>query len=201
MLTSDLRNSTKQLSQDHIGLIKVVCHQLTEHKDSWDQSVWVQLSFQARDEVGEIILNERDSTNDLEDKHVAAGEAVLNSCGTSGCVAGWAVLLGTPLVELGEQITGILDSCQVSDDYHHSCLEAPYDGRFIALRAQQLLGLSDSQAQYLFGTDIEEDQVIAYLENAIADEKWTALSLDVDEEFYGLYGYPDTFVDLEDKRV
>lgn len=81
-----------------------------------------------------------------------------SECGTTGCIAGWAVLLNGDALEPGKHFSGEHDVSTM--DY------ALMDNRdTISHFAQQLLGLSYSQREQLFLSDNKE--ALEYLDDLI----------------------------------
>lgn len=81
----------------------------------------------------------------------------VNNCGTRACAAGWAVLLAGDRVRTGD-FTRVASATDASGALYT-----------IPQRAQELLGLTDHQAGYLFHLPSGED-VVAVLSWWIAEE-------------------------------
>jgi hypothetical protein len=78
-------------------------------------------------------------------------------CGTTGCVAGWAVILGD---DPKTKVYG----------FWRDALQTP-DGKHVQVmaRARELLGLSEKQADYLFEGDRTREEVLEALDALIKD--------------------------------
>ena len=91
------------------------------------------------------------------------------SCGTTACVAGWAVLLSGATVVL---VNDLLSSGRVDREVQgfHECLPADGDRHApvpIYLLAERLLGITSAQSDYLFDSHRTRPELLRALDNLI----------------------------------
>lgn len=85
---------------------------------------------------------------------------LIDSCGTTGCVAGWTVALA----DTAMAIAYICKRQQGQEGRPHST--------DVMARARDLLGLDTDQAHWLFRVDTEKESIRQYFEVSIHNKEW-----------------------------
>lgn len=102
----------------------------------------------------DLMIQVRDHVIEHPETHVQNIWVSRNECGTTACIAGWAV-----------QLSGVeADKHQLSE-YGETSRTA--DGRSVNLLATELLGLTDIEASHLFIESTTEDAALFRLEAMI----------------------------------
>lgn len=100
-------------------------------------------------------------------------DRVRNTCGTRACVAGWAVIFVLP------------DDCYLSTYSAYQKTDQPAFNRRlgdISDIAQEALGLSVDQANWLFKSSRSYDEIVYHLRKFIGKGNWNKIPLDSDTE-------------------
>lgn len=152
-----MRNWTQPTPEE----LKIAVRDLIlRHPDRHNQKLWVDSAFGnfttgATDRIVRL-LRRRRSIPSLP-------RSPDGLCGTKGCVAGWAGVLGSPPGTVIEVLHG--EACSVYLNYPDGQLD------YIATAAQRLLDLDDDQAGWLFSSVLSREQVLSGLNALIQDPR------------------------------
>lgn len=135
---------------DRVTLLTGVRDIVRDNPGRWYQGAWVDNKFGSTDPLPVEDIRPY-ATEDMPDHPVSAEVPV---CGTTGCVAGWIAILGSP--------PGTI--------IFNSGVRLP-DGvlRSVSEQAGGLAGLNWEQRSWLFSGDRDRDEVLAGLDMLIED--------------------------------
>jgi hypothetical protein len=90
------------------------------------------------------------------------------TCGTTACVAGWAVIADRGQFVDSDAVIARSDDDpdEVVDNWYH-VKGKPVDTVSVKARARQLLGLTYDEAEYLFRGHRDEDEIMTFLKARI----------------------------------
>lgn len=127
-------------------LAGAVAEVIREHRDQWEQSLWFSGTVSTLQKMVQALLED-------------------NSCGTTGCVAGWVTAFTLP------------GDTRIAGDGDFWNERTGISGR-VADWARQQLNLDDIQSAWLFEGNRSEAEVLFVLDTIAAGRDWAAGRLD-----------------------
>lgn len=125
----------------------------------WNQGTW----------FGDAITINRSGGGYRKDADRIAPEVVREqlkrgewTCGTTGCVAGWAAILTAPKGSVIDPVSDRIINLNILGDR----------GQYADTLGREALALSDGQADYLFDGDRSKGEVLTVLDAIAAGESW-----------------------------